>query len=251
MHATRSIRRGLEVLGLAPENPGLASAAAQVYAGERTVARENLLLGQLHVPVGKPGEQLNVVLDVDNDVAVTAYVQAKASGRTGEVRDWAVRRRALRARFSSSQPGHRHQLATAEWARWPMQVKLPNTGYLSLEERQLKQMADRVQGLLPWAAGQGRAAADGAWTGPSAPSAPSAPAAQPDAAAELQRHIEMVRQTAVELLGAADLAADWLSAVGRHPPADQVLQRLQELQAAVEQVLAQSLGARLAQQVRI
>jgi hypothetical protein len=130
-----------------------------------------------------------------------------------------------------------------------MQVQLPNIGHSILEEGELKRMADRLQRLLPWAAGrQGRAAAGGPPTGPSAP---AAPAAQPDAAAELQRHIEAVRQTAAELLGAADLAADWLSAVGRHPPAGQVLQRQQELRAAVEQVLAQSLGARLAQQVRI
>jgi hypothetical protein len=126
-----------------------------------------------------------------------------------------------------------------------MQVQLPNTGYLSLEESLLKQMADRLKGLLPRAAGEGRAAAGGPSTGPSAP---AAPAAQPDAAAELQRRIQGARQAAAELLGAADTAADWPSAVGRHPPADQVLQRQQGLQAAVEQALAQNLGARLAQQ---
>ena len=130
-----------------------------------------------------------------------------------------------------------------------MQARLPNTGILSLEESELKKMAGRLQGLLPWAAaGGGGAAASAAST---EPSAPPAPAAQPDPAAELQQHILGARQAAAELVGAADRAADWLAAVGRHPPTGQVLQRRQELQAAVEQALAQSLEFRLAQQVRI
>jgi hypothetical protein len=113
---------------------------------------------------------------------------------------------------------------------------LPNTVILSLDKRELGWMSARVQGLLPWAAA-------------AAPPAPLAPAARPfpqaDPAAELHRYLQGVRSAGAGLVSAADRAADWLAAVGRNPPGDA------ELQAAVEAALTQSLGVRVAQQLRI
>jgi hypothetical protein len=63
-----------------------------VYAGEITLARENLLLGRLRLPAGKPGGTLNVALDVDGNatasVCVRMCVRADAApgGQVGKVR---------------------------------------------------------------------------------------------------------------------------------------------------------------------
>jgi hypothetical protein len=68
----------------------------QVYAGETSMVRDNLLLGQLHVLAGDPGEELDVTLDVSIDGILNAHVVAKGSGKSCQVSRCVLEDRAVR-----------------------------------------------------------------------------------------------------------------------------------------------------------